>query len=251
MPTLTLCCLRCVARWVSCASHTCTHVQVLATPVCDILVSAGAVLRSGGNVLSPCYPGVWHTYTTCYNCIFAIVYNNCIFAIVYNNCTACHLLKLAWFAVTPPYRVLCMTWLSVWLASLTARDWAMCLCIMCPLWQRVHWHMQTFMQNGKFSRLHELIYLCTSDCRWMLSELLFVMICRLCSSKQARTYLPEPPFLHEDFIKNGRLKIFSNVDSSEYWLSSVVKQLTDHAWQIRTDVAFPFCPPLKLGTCSF
>lgn len=50
-------------------------------------------------------------------------------------------------------------------------------------------------------------------------------VCRLCSSKQARTYLPEPPFLHEDFIKNGRLKIFSDVDSSEHWSSDTVQPL--------------------------
>lgn len=59
-------------------------------------------------------------------------------------------ISLIWFAIAPTYRVLSMTWLSVWLDSLIAKDWAMCLCTMCHLWQKVHWLMQTFMQNGKF-----------------------------------------------------------------------------------------------------
>ena len=47
---------------------------------------------------------------------------------------------------------------------------------------------------------------------------ILVVICvfhRLCDSKQSRTFLPEPPFLHEDFVKSGRLKIFSNIYDGE------------------------------------
>jgi integrator complex subunit 9 len=38
----------------------------------------------------------------------------------------------------------------------------------------------------------------------------------LCDTKQSRTFLPEPPFLHEDFVKSGRLKIFSNIYDGDF-----------------------------------
>ena len=87
-------------------------------------------------------------------------------------------ITLIWFAIAPPYRVLSMTWLSVWLGSLIAKDWAMCLCTMCHLWQKVHWHMQTFMQNGTFMQFlwtKMPIFYRLSRCWWMFLELLIVL----------------------------------------------------------------------------